>query len=204
VCALAAVEHCQDIVALHMCRDLEARQDPCQLIKSIAFQLSQRIAAYREYMKANISAILGAEGTPLSLSDLWEQLILAPFAAVNARVGADCILTQRRFAMIIDGLEQVKVSPDCNLMHLLASSRGVNLLPHWVGVIVTSTNSLPLHPEDAAEMFGQDTGSQASALGLRVFCPRFPMSVRTDAVQGPRLLGTDQYDSISEQSQHGE
>ena len=141
------------IVALHLCRHNSAdRRDARRLVKSMAFQLAERIPAYARRLREVLPAVFGMDAASLSASstaaeqrdhksavDLWQQLIVAPLSAVSSELSAECSTRGRRFALLIDALDEASTSAGgkSDLLDLLASG-GLDALPPWVGVVLTS------------------------------------------------------------------
>lgn len=116
------------IIAAEFCEwNKSDHRDAHKVIRSLAFQLATRLAAYRTILFSLPE--LDSLDTK-SATDLFSYLITDPLNSTNIDGG------QSRYLILIDALDEAAEGNRNPLVELLA--REARNLPHWLGLIVTS------------------------------------------------------------------
>jgi len=116
---------------------MESRRDASRLVTSVAYQLAQRIPEYKAKLIEILPAVFGGTGAEsaapaLTAADLFDQLIVQPLAQIPSPAPEG-----RKCAILIDALdESTSHGHRSELLDILSS--GLQSLPHWLGVLVTS------------------------------------------------------------------
>lgn len=138
VSALLCNVYAEDVLALHLCRhDMESRRDAARLVTSLAYQMAQRLPEYKTKLLESLPAVFGGAGQEsaapaFTAADLFDQLIVQPLAQIPSPAAAG-----RKCALLIDALdESTSRGHRSELLDIL--STGLQSLPHWLGVLVTS------------------------------------------------------------------
>ena len=138
--AVLCDRYAAEIVGVHFCRHDElVRKDARRMIRSIAYQIAQRIPAYSSALKDIIPSVF-ASSTPLAAVDLWQQLLVDPLHACSDELAAECARTGRKYVILIDALDEAGSTGNSggasDILDLLSSC--VSKLPAFFGVVVTS------------------------------------------------------------------
>ena len=174
--AWLATWHRSHTIALNLCElGNIARNDPGQIIRTIAFQLARRVPDYRE----NLLAFLGGLH---SAPDHGPATVAANLPAIESRLAAlppdalfDALLAEPLgrcidggrghdpYLLLLDGLDETIHDDDCQLAALLAHK--APSLPHWLAIAATSRDVDAIRARFAAfDPLELDSGGHISDL----------------------------------------
>lgn len=142
-----------DIIGAHFCQhDQPGTRTAIEMIRSLAYQMAQRLPEYRDELKLVIPALFGLDSSSeegadakLTAEDLWQRLLVDPLHACRDKLLASRQAAGRKCVLLIDALDEATVSNGgssaashgaSDILDLLA--RCLVKLPAWLGVLVTS------------------------------------------------------------------
>ena len=153
--AWLATWHRGHTVALNLCEaGVAARDDPAQVVRTIAFQVARRADDYRAHLLHRLARLHDAD-VPLATPDDLIRAIAGNLAAIEAGLRLlqpealfDWLLAeplhlcidggrrQDRYLVLLDGLDETLHDDECPLADLLAQR--APHLPDWLAIAATS------------------------------------------------------------------
>lgn len=148
------------IIAAEFCEWHKSdHRDAHKVIRSLAFQLATRLAAYRTILFSLPE--LDSLDTK-SATDLFSYLITDPLNSANIDGG------HSRYLILIDALDEAADGNRNPLVELLA--REARNLPHWLGLIVTSRPEASVTaPLQGLNPYVLDTGTEKNKEDIRQY-----------------------------------
>ena len=138
---VTALHDRQHVLALHLCfHNDAARRDPIRVVKSLAFQIAERVPEFERALKEEVlvGAALGALNKSIEeedASEVVERLLIQPLA--NIPVPAGVAQTGGRLLLVVDALDEAEHNEKNDLLNCIVDdiARG---LPKWCALLLTS------------------------------------------------------------------
>jgi tetratricopeptide (TPR) repeat protein len=156
-----------NVIGLNLCLyNVEARRNPAQVIRTLAFQIASRLPDYRRLLLDRPERHdpdgkeLRSQGAP----DLFHSLLLEPLT-----LGIDGGRRTNRYLVVIDALDETIRDGRSELAEILADY--APKLPKWIALVVTSRPEAPiLRPFSALSPHQIDSNSPENLSDAREFC----------------------------------